>query len=81
MVNVQNIAQLANEVQPTKRNVESTVSRFSDPRGFLTPVVIRFKVLFQRLCRAKIDWDQPLTGELLWEWSSLVSDLQGGTSY
>jgi len=81
VVNVQDIAQLANELQPTKRNEVSTVRRFSDPMGFLTPVVIRFKVLFQRLCRAKIDWDQPLTGELLREWSSLVSDLQEGTSY
>jgi len=74
-------AKLANELQPTKRNVVSTVSRFYDTMGFLTPVVIRFKVLFQRLCRAKVDWDQPLTGELLREWSSLVSYLQGGTSY
>ena len=74
-------AKLANELQPTKRNVVSTVSRFYDTMGFLTPVVIRFKVLFQRLCRTKIDWDQPLTGELLREWSSLVSYLQGGTSY
>ena len=73
--NVSDIALQAKNVQPTKRNIVRTVGRFYDPMGFLAPVVVRFKVLFQHLCQAKVEWDQPLTGELLREWSSLISDL------
>ena len=58
---VSDIAQAAQSVQPTKRNVVSVVGRFYDPLGFLAPVVLRFKLLFQRLCVNKMDWDQPLT--------------------
>ena len=33
-------------------------------------------MLFQKLCINKIDWDEPLTGELLLEWKRLVNDLK-----
>ena len=59
-------------MEPTKRNVVSIVGRFYDPLGFLAPVVLRFKLLFQRLCVNKMDWDQSLTDFLLSEWNSLV---------
>lgn len=36
---------------------------------------VRFKVLFQRLCESKSNWDEPLAGGLLAEWEALTSDL------
>ena len=72
------IATVARELEPTKRNVVATVGRFYDPLGFISPIVIRFKVLFQELCEAKVPWDQPLEGRLLTSWKSLVADLQQG---
>lgn len=36
---------VANELQPTKRNVVSLIGRFYDPLGFLAPITIRFKIL------------------------------------
>ena len=56
----------------------SLIGRFYDPLGFLAPVTIRFKVLFQKLCRDKLDWDESLPEELMGEWSKLVSDLGEG---
>ena len=44
--------------------------------GFLAPLIIKFKVLFQKLCESKVNWDQTLTGELVHEWKTLVNDLQ-----
>ena len=44
--------------------------------GFLAPLIIKFKVLFQKLCEIKVDWDQMLAEELLHEWRILVGDLQ-----
>ena len=62
---VSSLAQVATESQPTKRNVVSLVGRFYNPLGFLSPITIRFKILFQRLCRNKLGWDDTLPEELL----------------
>ena len=78
VIDVSNIACLARELEPTKRHIVSVVGRFYDPLGFMSPVVIQFKILFQELCRSKLDWDQPLNGELLHKWQSLISDLRVG---
>ena len=71
-----NVAQLASTLEPTKRNIVSTIGRFYNPLGFLALLIIKFKDLFQKLCENKVDWDQTLTGELVHEWRILVSDLQ-----
>ena len=59
------IAQQARGIEPMKRHIVSVVGRFYDPIGFLTPITIQFKVLFQQLCELKIGWDKPLSGEEL----------------
>ena len=69
------IGKLASEMKPTRRNVVSVVGKIYDPLGFLSPIVIRFKRLFQELCRAEQDWDQPLEGRLLNQWTTLVGEL------
>ena len=76
--NVSAITQLASTHKPTKRNVVSTVGRFYDPLGFMAPVIIRFNILFQKLCACKIDRDEPLPGNLDLEWKLLVDNLHEG---
>ena len=73
---ISDIARLMREVHPTKRNTVSLATRFYDPLGVISPLTVRFKLLFQQLCERKLDWDEPLTGELLTEWESLNLDLQ-----
>ena len=57
---IADVAQLAITLEPTERNVVSTIGRFYDPLGFLAPLIINFKILFQKLCEGKVDWDQTL---------------------
>ena len=76
LFSVSDIAQAAQCVKPTKRKVVSVVGRFSDPLGFLAPVVLKFKLLFQKLCTEKLDWDEQLPKNLLNEWNTLIRDLQ-----
>ena len=64
------------DMRPTKRNAVSLATWFYDPLGFLSPITVRSTLLFQQLCEAKLNWNEPLTDELLAMWESLTSDLQ-----
>ena len=71
-----NMAHQASLLEPTKRNIVSVVGCFYDLLGFLSPIVIRFKILFQELCERGQDWDQPLTLDLLAKWTELIEELK-----
>ena len=62
-------------MEPTKRNVISLIGRFYDPLGFLAPIVVRYKVFMQTLCKAKIGWDETVPQALMAQWHKLVLDL------
>ncbi|MCG8623726.1 MAG: hypothetical protein MJE68_17250, partial [Proteobacteria bacterium] len=64
-------------ISPTKRVVISLIGRIYDPIGFLSPITVCFKILMQKLCKDKLDWDQQLSGEVLEEWMNLVNQLKG----
>ena len=49
------------------------------PLGVITPLTMRFKLLFQQLYGEKVGWDDPLEGRLLSQWENLTSDLQQST--
>ena len=68
-------ASLARRVEPTKRNVISTASKFYDPLGVISPITVQFKILFQELCKDKRDWDEPLEGTCKLTWQKLVAQL------
>ena len=69
------IAQAAKECESTKRNVISIASNSYDPLGFMSPIIIQMKLLFQSLCDDGLEWDVPLTGKLRSNWLKLVDDL------
>ena len=73
---VSDVGRAMNETTPTKRNVVSLATRFFDPLGVMSPITVRFKLLFQQLCGSKTDWDEPLSGKSLSDWKALSSDLQ-----
>eukprot|EP00731_Ephydatia_muelleri_P005900 Em0003g148a len=61
---------------PTKRNVIGLSARVYDPMGILSPWTVFFKLLFQDICAAKLDWDDQLEGELLLKWKVLLSRMK-----
>ena len=76
VLDVSEVGRQARSLPPTKRNIVSIVGRIYDPLGFLSPVLIRLKSLFQELCELKLEWDESLTGAPLSKWESMVADLQ-----
>ena len=49
-----------NALPPTKRSLLRISAKIFDPLGFISPVTIAAKMLFQQVCAHKSDWDQPL---------------------
>ena len=76
IIDIKDVADLAQMVQATKRNVISVSSKIYDPMGFISPLTINFKLLFQEHCLAKGDWDHPLEGTLKCNWQKLVDNLK-----
>ncbi|XP_070854707.1 uncharacterized protein [Drosophila suzukii] len=59
----------------TKRQVLSDVSRIFDPLGLLAPIVIQFKIIFQKLWLLNLGWDDPLPTKLGDNWLKCREDL------
>ena len=71
------MAILMKNTEPTRRCIVGMATRFYDPLGFMSPVTIRIKMFFQELCKSKVGWDEPLSGQLLDKWKFLVSGFKG----
>ena len=65
----------------TKREVLQDLSKIFDPLGFVAPVVIRAKILMQKLWQLKITWDEPLDNELQAQWRDIATNLKATTSF
>ena len=76
IIDLQLILQEAEHIRPTKRNVISVVSRIYDPMGLISPVIIEFKIFFQELCQAKLEWDELLSESMRERWEKLLSGLR-----
>ncbi|XP_068704703.1 uncharacterized protein [Montipora foliosa] len=65
------------DAQPaTRRLILSTATRFFDPLGLIAPVILPFKMMFQKLCKAGKDWDELVDAELNHQWLATLSDLR-----
>ena len=65
----------------TKQEVLQDLSKIFDPLGFFVPVVIRPKVLMQKLWQLKITWDEPLNNDLQAQWRDIATDLKATSQF
>ena len=47
----------------TKRSILKILAMFFDSIGILQPLVINLKILFQKVCKEKFDWDEEISEE------------------
>ncbi|XP_073953580.1 uncharacterized protein [Choristoneura fumiferana] len=64
-----------NQEYPTKRQILSYISKFYDPLGFMSPVLVKAKSFMQKLWSEKIDWNEVPSDPLRLEWLSFVQKL------
>ncbi|XP_058446157.1 uncharacterized protein LOC131427192 [Malaya genurostris] len=62
--------------QNTKRQLLSDTARLYDPPGWISPVIVRIKILYQSLWLLDLSWDDPLPAAIDDEWTSIKSSLQ-----
>ena len=63
--------------QVTKRGILQVSSKLFDPVGFIAPVIVKVKVLFQELWKVKgLGWDSIVPGSVRASWNSFIEDLQ-----
>ncbi|XP_058457002.1 uncharacterized protein LOC131434351 [Malaya genurostris] len=60
----------------TKRQLLSDSSKLFDPFGWLAPVIIRIKILFQQLWLSDISWDDPLLPAIEAAWTDIKGQLR-----
>jgi hypothetical protein len=59
----------------TKRSISSVIARIYDPLGLLAPVIVRAKMMLQRVWSLKIDWDESLPSDIHCEWNRYYDQL------
>ncbi|XP_063830297.1 uncharacterized protein LOC135079574 [Ostrinia nubilalis] len=60
----------------TKRQLLSDVSKIYDPLGWLSPVTIRAKIVFQQTWLSDLQWDDELPADIQTEWQQIREDLK-----
>ena len=59
----------------TKRLLVSDIARTFDVLGWLSPSIIKVKILLQRIWELKIEWDDPLPPEVKGTWLQWRTEL------
>lgn len=60
----------------TKRIILSKIGQLYDPNGFISPVIVRAKLLMQKLWQSKLDWDEQVTKEICVEWAMIWNNIK-----
>lgn len=63
-------------ITTTKRSMLSEISKLFDPLGWLSPIIIRAKLLMQNLWCLDLQWDDKVPNDVLKKWHSIREDLQ-----
>ena len=59
----------------TRRGMLSIISSIYDPLGFVSPLILRAKMLLQNLCCKKLGWDENIPAKDLIDWRKWLTEL------
>ena len=72
------LTKMAKNIQverPTKRGILSTLAMSFDPLGLTSPIGVQAKILFQELCKEKLEWDDPIPESKVAKWEEWIHGL------
>ena len=62
----------ASSLVPTKRNVLRVIAGIYDPLGFMQPLLLHLKLLFQEICLSGAGWDDVISTGLQTAWDNIL---------
>ena len=72
----ENICRTAEKLDVTKRNILRIAAMFFDPLGLISPITLQPKLIFQELCRNKLEWDEVINDRNnIKKWTKFLHDL------
>ena len=69
------LAKLAVQLPATKQNILKITGMFYEPLGLVSPVVLQSKLIYQSLCKDKINWNTIVPESLTNVWNKFVEEL------
>ena len=69
------------ELPTTKRNVLKIIASIYDLIGIISPVVVLFKILFEKILLLKCEWDSDLNPGLKFEWKKVIKFIKRNDIY
>lgn len=63
-------------IATTKRTILSEMSKLFDPLGWVSPLIIRAKMLMQEIWLFNVNWDDVLPASIIAKWRLIRKDLQ-----
>lgn len=60
----------------TKRNILSDLHKLYDPLGWIAPVIVKAKILVQKLWLEGVGWDEEISKELEQQWKQFREDVE-----
>lgn len=64
------------EVKPTKRKLLQFMMSIFDPLGFLSPILIKLKLIYQDLWRSDIKWDCEVPDKIFQRWKNWLNEVK-----
>ena len=49
------------------------IAGFYDPIGFIQPIIVSLKILFQEICSVNVSWDEKLNETLTSKWLESIN--------
>ena len=74
-ISLSKCADTGNEGVLTKRKMLSVINSVFDPLGLASPIIIIAKILYSRVCREKLAWDEEINGEVEALWKNWIKKL------
>ena len=68
------VPEFSNSV-PTKRSIASTIAKMYDSLGWISPAVVKVKILLQDIWRTKQGWDEPVQEPILSQWNKWNNEI------
>ena len=70
------MVKLTQTTRATKRNILKIAPKLYDPMGWISPFVVRAKILFQSLWEQGYEWDEGIAPDLEKRWKNWIQELQ-----